>query len=88
MARLNVLDEPVIAALRDSGADGALALDVSARVGGVGSARGVQFALKRLLDTGVIARKFEWTFHDNGKPRARVYRYYAKEFAPDGAEMV
>jgi hypothetical protein len=82
MARPNVLDEPILAALRDAGTVGVLAPDLIARISGTGSARGVQFALARLLEKGQAARQFEWTFFDNGKPRARVYRYFIREFAP------
>lgn len=88
MARMNVLDAPLIEALREVGEQGALAEELAARVAGTGTKWGVQFALKRMIDGGAIARKFEWTFHDNGKPRARVYRYFTKDSAPEGSEMV
>jgi len=81
MARPNVLDEPILASLRDAGIDGMLAPDLIARTS-AGSARGVQFALARLMEKGQVVRRFEWTFFDNGKPRARVYRYFVADLAP------
>lgn len=77
MARPNVLDEPILSILRQAGAEGLAATDLIARVSGAGSARGVQFALTRLMEQGRVSRRFEWTFYENGKPRARVYRYFA-----------
>ena len=92
MGRPNVLDAPVLEAIRSAGDAGLLATEIIAGTVGA-SARGVQFSLERLLASGAIARRFEWSLWPEGTPkaglpRARVYRYFAVESAPDDVEPV
>lgn len=92
MGRPNVLDAPIVDALRNAGDAGLLATEIIAGTMGA-SARGVQFSLERLMASGAISRRFEWTSWPagtpkEGLPRTRVYRYWVREFAPDDVESV
>lgn len=93
MGRPNVLDTPIIDALRNAGDEGLLSTDIPRLIGVPASNRGVQFALERLVASGVIARRFEWSVWPEGTPKAglprtRVYRYFVREFAPSDVEVV
>lgn len=93
MGRPNVLDGPITEALRTAGDDGVLSTDIPMLIGVAASNRGVQFSLERLLTSGAIARRFEWSVWPEGTPkaglpRARVYRYWVREFAPEDVEAV
>lgn len=93
MGRPNILDAPIVEALRGSGDDGIISTDIPASIGVAASNRGMQFALERLLASGAIARRFEWAVWPEGTPkaglpRARVYRYWVREFAPEDVEAV
>ena len=93
MGRPNVLDVPIVEALRASGTDGIVSTDISISIGVAASNRGLQFALERLLASGAVARRFEWSVWPEGTPkaglpRARVYRYWVREFAPEDVEGV
>lgn len=92
MGRPNILDEPITEAIRNVGTDGVLATDLISAVSGA-SARGVQFALERLTESGKLSRRFEWALWPEGTPKAglprtRVYRYFLREFAPDDVEVL
>lgn len=82
MAAPNIFDQPMTEILRNRGTEGITATDLLLAVQGVGTRTGAQFAIKRMWDQGLIERRFEWTFWETGKPRARVYRYWLAEFAP------
>lgn len=93
MGRPNKLDAPVAEILRNAGTDGMLATEVSNALVGVGSVRGIQFSFDRLMQSGLLARRFEWYLWPEGTPKAglpkaRVYRYFLREFAPEDAEAV
>jgi hypothetical protein len=93
MGRPNVVDAPIIEALRAAGSDGILATDIVGAIGVQVSVRGAQFALERLMATGTLGRRFEWALWPEGTPKAglprtRVYRYFVREVAPEDAEVV
>ena len=93
MGRPNILDEPITTALRDAGDVGVLSTDIPMAIGVAASNRGVQFALERLVESGAIARRFEWALWPEGTPkaglpRARVYRYWVTPYAPEDVEVV
>lgn len=55
---------------------------MTARIG-VAKRIGVQYALKQLLEEGIVARVFEWRRDERGRPTQRVYRYFLANLAPN-----